>query len=182
MVSKCVAAYKGVSWSSRRPIKNLCYLFVVLQNLYLVLVLSPWRKHRPKIRSLLTFWNLVAPEFGCILSKNKKVNFPQMQPVIWINSLNILYDINAIWNTQNSKNSYFVRIFKYKVAQEKEQNIIHNMRFNISLWQYVFTVCTSHYACLIISFLTMEYWNQTLQYFLGARGILHSTLPREYTD
>ena len=33
-----------------------------------------------------------------------------------------------------------------------------------------------------ISFLTMEYWNQTLQYFLGARGILHSTLPREYTD
>ena len=34
----------------------------------------------------------------------------------------------------------------------------------------------------IISFLTMEYWNQTLQYFLGARGILHSTLPREYTD
>ena len=30
----------------------------------------------------------------------------------------------------------------------------------------------------IISFLTMEYWNQTLQYFLGARGILHSTLPR----
>ena len=34
----------------------------------------------------------------------------------------------------------------------------------------------------IISFLTMKYWNQTLQYFLGARGILHSTLPREYTD
>ena len=27
----------------------------------------------------------------------------------------------------------------------------------------------------IISFLTMEYRNQTLQYFLGARGILHST-------
>ena len=25
---------------------------------------------------------------------------------------------------------------------------------------------------VIISFLTMEYWNQTLQYFLGARGIL----------
>ena len=34
----------------------------------------------------------------------------------------------------------------------------------------------------IISFLTMEYWLQTLQYFLGASGILHSTLPREYTD
>ena len=34
----------------------------------------------------------------------------------------------------------------------------------------------------IISFLTMEYQNQTLQYFLEARGILHSTLPREYTD
>ena len=34
----------------------------------------------------------------------------------------------------------------------------------------------------IISFLTMEYWNQTLQYILKARGILHSTLPREYTD
>ena len=31
----------------------------------------------------------------------------------------------------------------------------------------------------IISFLTMEYWNQTLQYFLGARGIFHSTLLRE---
>ena len=28
----------------------------------------------------------------------------------------------------------------------------------------------------------MEYRNKTLQYFLGARGILHSTLPREYTD
>ena len=27
-----------------------------------------------------------------------------------------------------------------------------------------------------ISFLTMEYWNQTLQYFLEARGILYSTL------
>ena len=23
----------------------------------------------------------------------------------------------------------------------------------------------------------MEYWNQTLQYILGARGIFHSTLP-----
>ena len=34
----------------------------------------------------------------------------------------------------------------------------------------------------IISFLTMENWNPTLQYFLGARGLLHSTLPREYTD
>ena len=34
----------------------------------------------------------------------------------------------------------------------------------------------------IISFLTMEYRNQTLQYYLGARGILHSTLLREYTD
>ena len=34
----------------------------------------------------------------------------------------------------------------------------------------------------IISFLTMEYWNQTLQYFLGARGIFHSTLLKEYTD
>ena len=33
-----------------------------------------------------------------------------------------------------------------------------------------------------ISFLTMEYLNYTLQYFLGARGIFHSTLPREYTD
>ena len=33
-----------------------------------------------------------------------------------------------------------------------------------------------------ISFLKMEYWNQTLQYYLPARGIFHSTLPREYTD
>ena len=31
-------------------------------------------------------------------------------------------------------------------------------------------------------FLTIEYWNQILQYFLGVRGILHSTLPRESTD
>ena len=37
-------------------------------------------------------------------------------------------------------------------------------------------------VCIIISFLTVEYLNQTLQYFLGAGGILHSTLPREYTD
>ena len=36
--------------------------------------------------------------------------------------------------------------------------------------------------CCIISFLTMEYWNQTFPYFLGARGILHSTLPRDYRD
>ena len=36
--------------------------------------------------------------------------------------------------------------------------------------------------CSKISLLTMEYQNQTIQYFLGARGILDSTLPREYTD
>ena len=37
------------------------------------------------------------------------------------------------------------------------------------------------YLC-IISFLTMEYWNQTLQYFLGERGMFYSTLPREYIE
>ena len=49
-----------------------------------------------------------------------------MQPIIWNNSLNILYDICSLCIIQNSDNSYFVRIFPYKVAQEKEQNIIHD--------------------------------------------------------
>ena len=46
-------------------------------------------------------------------------------------------------------------------------------------WHYI-TWLTN--LSFIISFLTMEYWIQTLQYFLGARGLLHSTLSREYTD
>ena len=35
------------------------------------------------------------------------------------------------------------------------------------------------YLSCIISFLTMEYWNQTLQYFLGARGytVKYNPLP-----
>ena len=73
----------------------------------------------------------------------------------------------------------------------------------LSCWKYLTFFCTGHgqsggtsgwrvcyqrglhrlvYLLAIISFLTMECWNQTLQYFFGARVILHSKLPREYTD
>ena len=44
--------------------------------------------------------------------------------------------------------------------------------------QYCISKCHAAQLCsvyYIISFLTMEYWNQTLQYFLGVRGILLST-------
>ena len=63
----------------------------------------------------------------------------------------VLYDIYVLWNIHQSENSYFERIFKYKVSQKTEQNIIHNMRFIICLSQYAlksmpFTVCTSQYA------------------------------------
>ena len=63
----------------------------------------------------------------------------------------VLYDIHAICNINYIENSYFVGIFKYKVFQKKEPNIIHNMHFYIYLSLYTFhgmhfTICTSQYA------------------------------------
>ena len=48
----------------------------------------------------------------------------------------VLYDIYVLCNIQYGENSYFVRIFKYKVSQKEEQNIIYNMPFTIHISQY----------------------------------------------
>ena len=81
------------------------------------------------------------------------------QPATYNISLLLKYIIctlcYVLCNVHNSENSYFVRIFKYKVSQKGELNIIYTMFFIICLSLYIsqyalhsmhFTVCTSHYA------------------------------------
>ena len=103
--------------------------------------------------------------------KNKKVNFPQMQPIILVYSWNILYVLCAISYLCTMQyptiivKIHFFKNFQIKVSQKEKPNIIHTMLFFISLSLYTFhsmhftvctsqdalhsmhfTVCTSHYA------------------------------------
>ena len=64
------------------------------------------------------------------------------------------------------------------------ENLLTCIILHCTAWHCLTLNCNalSQSSLSILSFLTMEYWNQTLQYFLGARGKLPSILPKEYMD
>ena len=64
----------------------------------------------------------------------------------------VIYDIYTLCNIHKSENSYFVRIFKYKISQKEKPNIIHTMLFIICLSLYTFHATLSdvrHYAKIL---------------------------------